>query len=75
MYGNTSYSVQKKRRNIWGMKTLKMCLGKDRLKQHESIIEPGNNFYLIFLTFKYLKNCNQIVKYSLDMFILYDDQV
>lgn len=44
MYSNTSYSVQKKHRNIWGMKTLKMCLGKDRLKQHESIIEPGNTF-------------------------------
>lgn len=29
--------VQKEHKKIWGMKTLKMCFGKDRLKQQVSI--------------------------------------
>lgn len=62
MYSNTSYSVQKKHRNTWGMKTLKMCLGKDRLEQHESIIEPGNTF--LFNIFDILISTKKLFKFA-----------
>lgn len=37
--------VQKKHKNILGMKTLKMCFGKGRLK-HSEPMDQGNNIYV-----------------------------
>lgn len=41
MYRDAPCSIRNKHRNTWGMKTLKMCFGKGRLKPHETI-EQGN---------------------------------
>lgn len=64
MYRNTSYSVKKRHRNIWGMNTLKMCLGNDRLKQHDSF-DHGKYLYLVLNIFKY----KIILKISLNIFL------
>lgn len=43
----------KKRRQIWGMKTLKMCFGKGHLKQRE-LIEQGIPKYIMYSIIIYL---------------------
>lgn len=45
--------VQKNHRKTRGMKTLKMCFGKGRLKQRESI-EQGK----VYLQFVFYYNCD-----------------
>jgi len=44
MRRDTQCSVRNKHRNTWGMKTLKMCFGKSRLKPRETI-EQGKHIY------------------------------
>jgi len=44
-------SVRNKHRNTWGMKTLKMCFGKGRLKPRETIEQGKKNIMFV------LKNC------------------
>lgn len=45
MRSNTSCSFQNNHRNTWGMKALKMCFGKGRLKPCETM-EQGNKCVL-----------------------------
>lgn len=40
-------SARKKHRNTWGMKTLKMCFGKSRLKPRETI-EQGKKIECLY---------------------------
>jgi len=42
MHCDAPCTIRNKHRNTWGMKTLKMCFGKSRLKPRETI-EQGNN--------------------------------
>jgi len=59
MYRDAPCSIRNEHRSTWGMKTLKMCFGKDRLKPHETI-EQGNNiiqFVLLITILHYGLSC------------------
>lgn len=45
-------SVRNKHRNTWGMKTLKMCFGKGRMKPRETIEQGKNYKYIIMFLLK-----------------------
>lgn len=44
---DTTIPIEKKQKKMFGMKTLKMCFGKGRLK-HGEPIEPGNIAVLFY---------------------------
>lgn len=50
---DTSCPDQKKDNNILGLKSLKMCFGKGRLKQRESM-ERGNTLLIIIYYYYYI---------------------